>query len=245
MALIQCPECNKEISDKVKTCPHCGFPFEENSDKSNNIQQVEISAVNISPKDPAKTKKTLIGAASVFVVLALMFAIFSVVKSSNGKKAHNTYIDTLEITRTTMLEGGSQAESLLNLTAQVWFNSIFEERDSETDKYTMSGGSGFNDDFNESLNALMTDSSTLATISIIEKNQTLVESLMKELQNPPDELEDSYATVLELYTVYKGLTDLAISPSGSLETFAQNKSQKIDRFLELYQKLETQIPDKK
>jgi len=245
MALIQCPECNKEISDKVKTCPHCGYPFEENSDKSNNIQQVEISAVNISPKDPVKTKKTIVGVVSVFVVLALMFAIFIMVKSSNEKKAHNTYIDTLEITRTTMLEGGSQAESLLNLTAQVWFNSIFEERDPETDKYTMSGGSGFNDDFNESLNALMTDSSTLTTISLIEANQTLVDGLMKELQDPPNGLEDSYETALELYTVYKGLTDLAISPSGSLETFAQNKSQKIDRFLELYEKLETQTPEKK
>lgn len=25
MALINCPECNKEISDKVKSCPHCGY----------------------------------------------------------------------------------------------------------------------------------------------------------------------------------------------------------------------------
>ncbi len=25
MALINCPECNKEISDKAKSCPHCGY----------------------------------------------------------------------------------------------------------------------------------------------------------------------------------------------------------------------------
>ena len=25
--LIKCPECNKEISDKSKTCIHCGFPL--------------------------------------------------------------------------------------------------------------------------------------------------------------------------------------------------------------------------
>ena len=24
MALINCPECNKEISDKAETCPNCG-----------------------------------------------------------------------------------------------------------------------------------------------------------------------------------------------------------------------------
>ena len=27
MALIKCPECGKEISDKSKICVHCGFPI--------------------------------------------------------------------------------------------------------------------------------------------------------------------------------------------------------------------------
>ena len=30
MALIKCPECNKEISDKAKSCPYCGFPINNN-----------------------------------------------------------------------------------------------------------------------------------------------------------------------------------------------------------------------
>ncbi len=29
MALIKCPECEKEVSDKAKTCIHCGCPLEE------------------------------------------------------------------------------------------------------------------------------------------------------------------------------------------------------------------------
>jgi hypothetical protein len=27
MALIQCPECNGNVSDQAPTCPHCGFPL--------------------------------------------------------------------------------------------------------------------------------------------------------------------------------------------------------------------------
>ena len=27
MALIKCPECGKEISDKAKSCPKCGYPI--------------------------------------------------------------------------------------------------------------------------------------------------------------------------------------------------------------------------
>ena len=29
MAIIKCPECKKEVSDKAKTCIHCGFPLDE------------------------------------------------------------------------------------------------------------------------------------------------------------------------------------------------------------------------
>ena len=29
MSLINCPECNKEISDKATNCPHCGNPINE------------------------------------------------------------------------------------------------------------------------------------------------------------------------------------------------------------------------
>ena len=27
MALIKCPECGKEISDKASSCPSCGYPI--------------------------------------------------------------------------------------------------------------------------------------------------------------------------------------------------------------------------
>ena len=29
MAMIKCPECGQEISDKAKKCVYCGFVFEE------------------------------------------------------------------------------------------------------------------------------------------------------------------------------------------------------------------------
>lgn len=29
MALVQCPECSKEVSDKATTCIHCGYPLRD------------------------------------------------------------------------------------------------------------------------------------------------------------------------------------------------------------------------
>ena len=33
MALINCPECNKEISSKAESCPNCACPINRKSDK--------------------------------------------------------------------------------------------------------------------------------------------------------------------------------------------------------------------
>lgn len=41
MALIKCPECGKEISDKAKICVQCGFPILEQSDVNNDIQEAK------------------------------------------------------------------------------------------------------------------------------------------------------------------------------------------------------------
>ena len=34
MALIKCPECGKEVSDTIKSCIHCGFELNKESDKT-------------------------------------------------------------------------------------------------------------------------------------------------------------------------------------------------------------------
>lgn len=40
MALITCPECGKEISDKAKTCPNCGAPVEVKAE----IPEIEVQS---------------------------------------------------------------------------------------------------------------------------------------------------------------------------------------------------------
>lgn len=43
MALIKCPECGKEISDKSKQCIHCGYPLEEpNNDNKNTAYSIRL-----------------------------------------------------------------------------------------------------------------------------------------------------------------------------------------------------------
>lgn len=58
MALIKCPECNKEISDKSKCCIHCGFPLNEISNDKNKNGLFNL-ALTSSGNEPVKTIKII------------------------------------------------------------------------------------------------------------------------------------------------------------------------------------------
>ena len=55
MALINCPECGKQISDKAHNCPNCGYPLENNF--ANEIRY-DITIISFS-LDHNKTIKTI------------------------------------------------------------------------------------------------------------------------------------------------------------------------------------------
>ena len=45
MALIHCPECNKEVSDRAEICVHCGYPISKwiKKENSNSSQSNEVN----------------------------------------------------------------------------------------------------------------------------------------------------------------------------------------------------------
>ena len=277
MAMIQCPECGQEISDKAKKCIHCGKVFVEEKPVNEEIkcsecgavlsgtdeicpncgcpvekvvkqedtkpQQVEVASIKMA----AKTKKIIIGIIIAIIICVgggIGYKIYSDNKAEQlYRESYNEYIDNLGQVQILMLSGGSDAESLCNLTLRVWGNAISKDSDSETDKYTKKDKWNFND-FNTALANLYADSSTTKKVSDIESNQSSVKDLIKKLQNPPEGLDKCYDTVSDLYEAYKILTDLAINPSGSYRDFGTKKSDAVSDFMSAYEKLDNQIPEK-
>ena len=238
MALVNCPECSKEISDKVKTCPHCGYPMVE---ENNDTQKVEISSVNIK-MDSSKKKKVVKTMISVIVAFLVVMGGALLYNNQKQNKIISEYKSNINVAMNDMLNGGSDAEALINLTNQVWSNAIYEKESIATDKYTKESGKWV-EDFNVALGKLFDDKDTQEKVKRIEDKQNYVKETMKKLQDAPKEYEKIYDNFMELYTAYQGLTDLAINPKGSLQTFSESTREKIDKFLELYKKIETQLPD--
>lgn len=278
MAMIECPECGKEISDKAKKCihcgkilieeqpevikclecgavlsstdtecPNCGCPVEKKMEEIVKPQQVEVAGVKM-----AKKTKGIIAAVVIMFVLCVIggigYKVYSDKKAEQEYiESYNAYIDNLKSIQVYMLTGGSDAESLCNLTLKVWGNSIYEKKDNETDKFTRKdNGKGiFYDDFNDALFNLYLDDDTSKTRESIEDNQETVKKLIKDLQLVPEGLEQCYDTVSDLYDAYNTLTDLAINPSGNYSGYSSNMSTADSDFMSAYEKLDNQIPNKK
>lgn len=57
MALIKCPECGKEISDKSEKCIHCGFPLRNTPFLQENINGKYYDINFLTDKNISQAKK--------------------------------------------------------------------------------------------------------------------------------------------------------------------------------------------
>lgn len=160
------------------------------------------------------------------------------------KQRRREYAEKLELVINNMLLGAADAESCCNLIRQVWSNAIYEKDDDETDKYTKVNGR-FVSDFNDALDNLYEDSDFQTQISDIEENQETVISIMKELQNPPEEYKTAYKSLVECYDAYLTFTNMAIYPDGSLNTFSDDFDDADTEFLHCYDTMKIYLPDAK
>lgn len=78
MALIKCPECGAQISDRARKCPSCGCPIEEIlKEMSTQDEQKIIKEVDDQKQDRKKKKNgIIIGAAVLVVILVVVFYNF-------------------------------------------------------------------------------------------------------------------------------------------------------------------------
>lgn len=241
-----CPDCGAELEAEMDICSKCGCPIENIVETENAPQQVEVTGVKITKK----SKKIILIATIAVIVAAIITAIGVQTHKKNveekakaeAQKKSEEYGTTLNEAAHSMLSGAGDAEVCGNLIKKVWYNSIYEESDSETDKYTQPGGF-FVSDFNVALQILFLDSDFSTQIENINDNKDTVNSLMKKLKNPPEEYKEAYEALSELYDAYISLTNLATDPTGNLQTYSQNFNDADSETLNCYNALKMYLEE--
>ena len=255
---MQCTKCGNEILDGNLFCGICGTstgesnPTEEHTNDENLMEPLETPAntdVETQPENPPPKKSHL--KIIIIIVCCIVFiggiAGFFIYQSIMKQNKADDYAVMLSTTTDTMIVGAAEAESLSSLTYRVWYNTIYEQYNDETDPYTLSwpdkpGISYFNS-VNTALSRLFTDQTTIDQINSIKKNQELVMSFMSELSNPSEDFEKCYDEIYNLYSMYQTYTDLAISPSGNFSEFSNSINAKSSDFIAQYKKVKTLIPE--
>ncbi len=246
MALIQCPECGRQVSDKAIECPQCKTKLKE----SEPVKKICLECGEELRDDeqicskcgcPVPTEEQIKGEAEKkrkkkilkigILIIAIMLAsicIFVVVRDNQKQKTEQLaeeqalklsqdYTENLSSTVLVMISGAADAEAAGHLIHDVWSDTIYQKYNPETNKYVSGHG-----DFNDSLQELFDDSEFAKKLNDIKTNQETVKSLMKELTNPPEEHVEAYSELKNFYDAYLELTNLVTNPTGSLQTFTNN-----------------------
>lgn len=116
------------------------------------------------------------------------------------------------------------------------------KEDPATDNYTKPDGY-FVDDFNFALENLFADPKFYTQINAIKENQETVTSIIAQLKNPSEEYKTAYESLSEYYDAYLTFTNLAINPSGSLNTFSEDFDAIDEKCLHCYQVMVFYIQD--
>ncbi len=245
-----CAECGNELEYGAAMCPKCGCPVTAGSgtimsDPSPQLARTTDRQTHRKSKRLLVTLIVLLAVGIAGTIGIIQYQMKNAVKEvmirKQQEKAANEamqrrreYAENLELATYTMLSGAADAETCCNLIQQVWHNAIWEKEDNATDKYTKPDGK-FVTDFNEALDNLFSDLDFYTQINDIIENQETVRSIIKELKNPPEEYKSAYESLSECYDAYLTFTNMAINPSGSLNSFSTDFSDADSKFMHCYQ----------
>lgn len=239
--LIKCPECGTEVSDRAFECPKCGARMKEEMPKVKCKECGEELAADevVCHKCGCPTqiesqveksngriniKKILIILIALLALVGVLFTVKSSkekarVKAEEAKRLEELkkYERSLSTITEILLDTATRAEEAGGLIHDVWYNTIYDKSDPKTDKYTRG-----HSDFNDSLQALFNSDEFISDLIYIMESQTTVKNTMKELKNPPEEYEEAYLALKDLYEAFFELTNLVTDPSGNLQTFTSD-----------------------
>ena len=170
-------------------------------------------------------KYTYIRKLALSIVALFAVSMLTSACGNNIAEAEAEYEATLIETVALIRLYAEVSEMVLGHVASTWRNAIDDRRD-----------------FNESLRFLFSLDSMQDLLDSLRENNAIIVENMRDLQDPPERLRDAYDALLDLFEIYSQLHSLAVSPSGSLQSFNAARNDLSARFSATYARLEVLLP---
>lgn len=212
MALINCPECNKEVSDIAKTCPNCGFPISEieyDVEEDNDGVFYKKPTGTLPPIEKKPMHKSVVTFIQFIIIIAIILSINSCLNSDNSDStkektpqdyaSYDEYVEAQRIVpEETKLEVSVTEELIYDdKDVKIYVKSIEEKASEYLLNLNIENNSSLNLGFNAhaySINKIMTNNNIYdmdydvaagkKTIAQLEIKKSLLEELkISEIKN--------------------------------------------------------------
>lgn len=248
MDFVTCPSCGQvQARAEDGKCIKCGAfiqmaPKEKKEElREEGSSRKEDAAIGVERPAKKRKSKRVAGVVTLISLLVVGAVCTTLFMKIQRKKE---YIDALYDLQFNVVFGGSEAEDLGNLTRDVWYDAIFEEYNTDTWEYVRGETGSYVIDFNDAIRNLSSDPDIKSQKAIISASLEAAGDAMDVLKNPPGHMREYYELAFDLYTEFSNLCNLAINPSGSLQSYTDDFREVDGEVADLYERLEVIMPEK-
>ncbi|MGG3802515.1 hypothetical protein [Metabacillus fastidiosus] len=192
-----------------------------------------------------------------FFIIFIFLVGCSNINVLNSNEDKSKYRDELKTLVPQILNNSVLAENMIKIYSTLWdysldsyvyskdIQNLLKISEYEVEEYFGSANSNGEifTSFEKTINGANQFYEDEDQIKELETNSETISKKLQELNNPPQEYQDVYDKVLELYLLHEEYIDMAISPNGSLMSYNQKVNELSSKISNKINEIDVIMPD--
>lgn len=234
MALIKCTDCGKKISDSVDNCPNCGKKM---------TQEDKIIGFSKIQSGRKKKRYILIISSIIFLVLIIFSFLFvNYIQNKEGEKKNK--LEKIKIEKMKDIKNRAkeytknieiiykEEKEIYNKMVSLWYNSVYEIDDKETDEYTKEKGKFVGMD-----KAI----EKFGNSNFLKKKADVIFEKMEKANLQTEETKKIYKDVVDVKEIYELLKKASESANKYMDKVNNPTGMNYESYMNQCTELETEL----
>lgn len=224
---MYCNNCNQKLPDDSTFCNKCGHKVSESILETSSSLETDSSLeiINNATKSELPRKKSKKKPVIITLVLVILLGLgggsywyYNDQQQKKETAAIQKYQNDISEAVLKIVAYSYISEEVTNLYSKVWSDAIDADYG-----ITVNGKTAYN--FNDAIQYQREELEDKGILNNLKENTQSLDVLMKSLNNPPEEFQKAYSSLVELYGYYTQYADQADSPTGSLIEFNKKTNE--------------------